>query len=345
MPKVQKGFGHSVFYLYKKGARADQYIGPSGTGFFVRMETPHTRFYYGVTNHHVIRDGSTIIRINTYNGGARYMPFKLDDWHFIAAPKDASKPLDAPKPLDDVCAVPIYMSDNPRDIDFHLETDHYDSIPTNIFLTETAIEPEQIGLGENAFMIGLFAQHDGGRRNVPSARFGNLAMLADEAAPIENGYFRRPMHVIDMRSRTGFSGSPVFIYRTPQDDLTGIVVPKRDETPDRDNRNPETLLKLIGIHAGQFQDYIVAQKAKDVRKKTPEAAEAASTEEERMIFDGDKLEIPGAMTKVVPSWRISVLLDKDVFKKARDEAFEAMRKHEREQHQLGLKKWGLKPGI
>jgi hypothetical protein len=73
-------------------------------------------------------------------------------------------------------------------------------------------------------MCGLFVSHPGGERNVPVVRFGNLSMMATEAAPVEleTGVYRA-CFLMDTRSRGGFSGSPVFPYRGPGGDLTGML--------------------------------------------------------------------------------------------------------------------------
>jgi hypothetical protein len=80
-----------------------------------------------------------------------------------------------------------------------------------------------ITIGEDTFMIGLFASHHGGDWNTPSARFGNISMLASKFAPVamENGS-KQPCHLVDTHSRGGFSGSPVFAYRTNGADLTKL---------------------------------------------------------------------------------------------------------------------------
>ena len=150
-------------------------------------------------------------------------------------------------------------------------------------------------------MIGLFTSHHGGERNVPSARFGNLAMLANDGAPIETeGGFRRPCHLVDMRSRSGFSGSPVFIYRTPTDDLTNPSLQNQTYT-DRLMKG-SLFLALLGIHCGQYQEQV------DIRR-APEAGEAIGDP----IREWDKLILPSSMTIVVPCWRISELLDLEFF--------------------------------
>ena len=59
-------------------------------------------------------------------------------------------------------------------------------------------------------MIGRFVLHDGKKINHPSARFGNLSMLP---APIRTpaGYDQESF-AVEMRTLSGYSGSPVFIY-------------------------------------------------------------------------------------------------------------------------------------
>src|SRR5262249_39793502 len=71
---------------------------------------------------------------------------------------------------------------------------------------------EPIDVGDEVFMPGRFIDCDGGETNIPSLRFGNISVMA---GPIEqpNGY-RGQSTVLDLRSGAGYSGSPVFVYRT-----------------------------------------------------------------------------------------------------------------------------------
>src|SRR5271170_5484166 len=77
----------------------------------------------------------------------------------------------------------------------------------------------EIGPGEDVFMVGRFIDHDGKDANIPSVRFGNISTLPQ---PIEqpSGSTNNKSFILDLHSRTGYSGSPVFVYRTPGSDLT-----------------------------------------------------------------------------------------------------------------------------
>ena len=140
--------------------------------------------------------------------------------------------------------------------------------------------------------------------NVPSGRFGNISLLASKDAPVQNDYgHRRPSHIGDMRSRTGYSGSPVFCYRNFGSDLKAAI----RQTVQLDPR--DHFLKFLGVHCGQFPDTIEFKKAK---------AEAA--EPERVgdpIAEGDKIKIQSALTIIVPAWEVSALLDHGVLQAAR----------------------------
>ena len=159
-------------------------------------------------------------------------------------------------------------------------------------------------------MTGLFADQHGGERNTPAARFGNVALLADENAPIEqpNGIVR-PSHLVDMRSRTGFSGSPLCLYRIPGVDLSDIPKPGQPlPLPGQYRMLPKFIL-LFGVHCGQFYDQIEAFKTKPKPRKQEQVGDP--------IHEGDKLYIQSGMTIVVPAWRITELINLEVFEMAR----------------------------
>jgi hypothetical protein len=105
--------------------------------------------------------------------------------------------------------------------DISFETDQIMFIGEKQFISREMLEHLEIGLGEDVFMIGLYPDQSGGERNIPSGRFGNLAMVANDRSPVEQpNKMKRPSHLTDMRSRSGFSGSPVFVHRIPAADLS-----------------------------------------------------------------------------------------------------------------------------
>jgi hypothetical protein len=258
--------------------------GPWGTGFLIARESPTLPgelHYYGVTNWHVACRGASIIRLNTNHGRSRLIELDPAEWHFIKG--------------HDVAAVDLSEQLNPT----------LDQIKHNNeerFVTADAIDKLGIGPGEDAFMCGLFVSHGSTERNVPAMRFGNLGMLASDDAPVElETGASLPCHLVDMRSRTGFSGSPVFIYRTLGSDLSkwgkdGLILDMMDPT----------FVALLGIHCGQFWDTIEFKKPGKRSEKRGDP-----------ILEGDKIRIQGSMTIVLPAWRISELLDLEVFELAR----------------------------
>jgi hypothetical protein len=105
--------------------------------------------------------------------------------------------------------------------------------------------------------------------NVPSARFGNISMLPNPRALIrQETEYEGQSYVIDMRSRSGFSGSPVYVYRTFGSNLTNVAGHEFDEVElntdmirefggrmsFRGRLRAHNLFQLLGIHWGQFPE-------------------------------------------------------------------------------------------
>lgn len=141
-------------------------------------------------------------------------------------------------------------------------------------------------------------------------------MPAMVAAPVllDNGT-EQPAHLVDMRSRGGFSGSPVFIYRVPTSDLSRPSQHKlRDENPTgymiggTQTTRRNWFVGLLGIHCGQFWEPM------EVRKGGP-----ATERRGDPILEGDRLFVQGGMTIVAPAWRISDLLNSEAFETMRSE--------------------------
>jgi hypothetical protein len=83
---------------------------------------------------------------------------------------------------------------------------------TEQFITPALIHEYEVGPGDETFMIGRFAPHDGGKRNLPSVRFENISMMPDEPVTTPLG-LKQESFLVETRSLAGYSGSPVFIHR------------------------------------------------------------------------------------------------------------------------------------
>jgi len=96
-------------------------------------------------------------------------------------------------------------------------------ISTEEFVTKEQINspPVNLGVGDEVIMLGRLVNHQGKRENRPIARFGSISMTPE---PIRNPALCRDEEsfAVEMRSRTGFSGSPVLIYRIPSTTLIDV---------------------------------------------------------------------------------------------------------------------------
>lgn len=213
-----------VFFLYpnEDSARAGEHAG--GTGFFVAIpsESAPAEYHhmYAVTNWHVaVHGGNSVIRVNRREGATEIMPFEPHEWEFI--PGD-----------HDIAVLPVRLDQTALKIEA-IEAESF-------FLTEQLIASLEINAAEDVFTLGRFVDHDGIEANKPSMRFGNISMM--EAVVKQPNGFIGPSIVVDMHSRTGFSGSPVFVYRTGGSIFsTGTL-------------GVGHVLKLLGILWGQFPE-------------------------------------------------------------------------------------------
>jgi hypothetical protein len=169
----------------------------NATAFFVNRKSDDGKgwFSYLVTARHVARkfEGhESYVRINRRDGEARFVSVG-DRWWYH--PTDDSV---------DVAVVPWLPS-----------IDEYDFqvFPESSFLTDKIIETENIGVGDEVFIAGLFTELSGKQKNVPVTRVGNVAMMPGE--PIVSKDWP-PMlgYLIEARSIGGLSGSPAFVRST-----------------------------------------------------------------------------------------------------------------------------------
>lgn len=92
-------------------------------------------------------------------------------------------------------------------------------IPEDLFCTDEIIRLDKIGVGDEISITGLFAYHQGQRRNAPIVRIGNIAALPDEQVKTRFGPYSASIdaYLIEARSIGGLSGSPVFVHLPPLD--------------------------------------------------------------------------------------------------------------------------------
>jgi hypothetical protein len=247
MPRISQKILESVFYLYpsKADAKAGKHFG--GTGFFIFLPSTdgtdgnESGWVYAVTNWHTaVRDGASVMRVNTLNGPPDIFEFGPEDWDF--------------DPRFDIA---ILQMGRTLRVGFH----DFSAIPTRMFCSKLICANSNVGPGDDVFMVGRFIDHDGGETNQPAARFGHISI---NPTPLPQGPSKsmQPCYCIDVHSRTGYSGSPVLVYRTGGNSLEDT---DRDDPP---SRQPQILLagtrlfSLLGIHFAQFPELWELERAR-----------------------------------------------------------------------------------
>jgi len=227
MPRIPDNHLDCVFYLYpsEEDARAGRNAG--GTGFLASVNTvrPPRFFTFAVANWHVARQaGASVIRLMRKDGGIDIFPHDPADWFFD--PKG-----------HDIAILPI-----------KLQVEHVKAyVPIDEI--ETAPGVDSIGIGDDVYMIGRFVDHDGGEIDRPTVRFGNISMMPTPML-LPNGN-RLEMYCVDMHSRSGYSGSPVFVFRTPGGNLSDT---RGEGGSAKVLFAGASLLMPLGIHVAQFPE-------------------------------------------------------------------------------------------
>ena len=132
--------------------------------------------------------GNTWVRVNTKDGGALDIEV-TEEWQF---PDD---------PACDIAAIPFWP---PEGSDLF-------PIPTEWFATEEIVKEKGIGIGDDAFVVGLFSQRVGRDRNEPIMRSGNLAAMPGEPFHDSRSGGSYHAYLMEVRSIGGLSGSPVVV--------------------------------------------------------------------------------------------------------------------------------------
>lgn len=267
MPAIPSTLLHSVCYLYPDKESAREGRDSGGTGFLVGIRIEADRSLvnlYLVSNYHVaIKNGNSVIRVNKKDGSCDIFEHDPSEWHFVRGGGD-------------VAAIPMKLDMAVHDVTY-LDVSG---------LAKTPQELAHIGPGDDIFMIGRFIDHDGGNTNKPAARFGNVSIDPTYIPGCSNSGLDVKYYCLDMHSRSGFSGSPVWAYMTPGSDLRQV-----DLTEDRSGSGwsiGPPRLHLLGIHCGQFRE--------DMHVKNADGS------------DGPSIVGYSGMTYILPSWHIYSLL-------------------------------------
>jgi hypothetical protein len=161
-------------------------------------------------------------------------------------------------------------------------------------------------------MVGRYINQESRQFDKPVARFGNLAMLPEFVCQCERS-FDQESFLVDMRSHSGFSGAPVFVY---------YESPGWRDTP-----------RFLPVTGDRVQDAEVDQKALEHRRAGPYTSGTMS----RMWLLGidwghlpvwgdvvhagkkfGRMRVNNGMAGVVPAWKLAELLNEEGIKMERD---------------------------
>jgi hypothetical protein len=263
MPRINDLLLNIPCYIYGSRSDAENGVAAGGTGFLVavRLEkTTHCAQIYAVTNKHIVRYKGfkrPAIRTNrSSDGAAHIVETEQSDW--------------VPHPTYDLAVYKMGMVSPIRIT--------YDYIFPYNFLTEEILKEFDIGPGDETFLVGRFVGHDGKQRNTPAVRFGNISMMPTEPIHSDDDSEQRAF-LVECRSISGFSGSPVFVWIPPN-------------TPRPPHGHSYPTIKgpwLLGVDCGHFRTQIEIRNIRGTRRM-------------------GKADANSAMAVVIPAWRLYELL-------------------------------------
>lgn len=169
------------------------------------------------------------------------------------------------------------------------------AIGVGCFLTKERLQEHNIGPGDDVFMVGRFVNYDGRQRNLPTVRFGSISMMPWEPVTHPTRGIVQESYLVEMRSLSGYSGSPVFVYlsdaKPPEGDTSRIAI------------TPQTSW-LLGIDWAHLP---VIERVKQSDAKTD-------------VSQGHVVLSNSGQMAVVPAWKLLELLYTDDLIESRREA-------------------------
>jgi hypothetical protein len=143
----------------------------------------------------------------------------------------------------DIAVCPMIFSGNDDALTVDFTYEYPECAPHNHshLATNALINYENIGIGDEIAIIGLFRSHYGREKNVPIVRIGNIAAMNEE--PVFTKYCGFvDAYLVEARSISGLSGSPVFVNMAPYRTVKGSITSNAGHRP----------YYLLGLMHGHF---------------------------------------------------------------------------------------------
>jgi hypothetical protein len=260
LPRIPDQLLGSVAFVFPDEASASAGRSAGGTGFVVEYKASGAvapkRLL--VTNTHVAQGRPRTVRLSDLSGNARLHNVQAIEWHSHPNGDDIS-----------VAVLPAGLAASVAALEW-----------SALAVTSPRMTELNMGVGDEVIMLGRFLSRETVQISQPLARFGNIAMMPGD--PLRDG---RGLDVeaflVEMRSQSGFSGSPAFVYMGPGTYRgNGTMMPFYSET-----------IGLMGIDTGH----------KAIVAPVQRRGEGAETDFVVPLNTG--------ISMVAPAWRIAELLD------------------------------------
>jgi hypothetical protein len=278
--RILDGYLESVIYLYPSRSDAKDGKAAGGSGFLVLVQSkglPEYGYVYAVTNKHVVEQGARTIRFNTNEGGIDLLETHIDDWERPSA--------------DDLAVMMLPLGDNRK----------HNVVAEDRFVTKELIDGTRIGPGDEVFLVGRFMDHQGLQCNTPSVRFGNISMMPGE--PVRRSdQSKQESFLVDLRSLSGYSGSPAFVYISPAE------LPYRRVKPGAEIYGCGPW--LLGVDWGHLPNWLDLVYKSDKGSKHPDGLGVASN---------------AGMAGIVPAWKLTELLHSEDLERQRQKMDEIIK--------------------
>lgn len=183
----------------------------TGTGFFVSKAVNNDKYkpiYLVTALHNVtkVRDKglkNIDIRLNT-SDNIIWVSIPIDE--FYSHPEQAEG-----YECIDVAVAKIQLN---SDID-------NETFSINLLATDVIIEMEQVTLGDEIAIVGLFTNHIGKQKNQPIVRIGNICAMPTDKVETRVGSMQA--YLVEARSMGGISGSPVLVHLESMRGTTELI--------------------------------------------------------------------------------------------------------------------------
>lgn len=205
MPRIPDAIVTGAAFLFRTRAEAKARARIGGSAFLITKPIEGSEQFAGkllrvpylISNRHVVYSGcASVVSVNRRDGKENDI-FEYEPTDWTVHPKG-----------DDIAAICVFG-------DFMNLVHEMSHVGSEQLLTADGLKTMQIGVGDEVFMIGRFINHQGKTRNRPAARFGSISMMEEDIWVSADTRYQLSI-AVEMRSRTGFSGSPVAVYRTGQ---------------------------------------------------------------------------------------------------------------------------------